>query len=149
MKAIVLAVLAGVFWGVGEVLTKSVLHTGRVGPITAVAVRTAVALPVLAIAYAVVVHGLKAEPADWTKAGAPTLTKLVVGSGVIAGALALLCFYGALNFGEIGRIKPIAFGLAPAVAVVLGWLVLGEAMTVKKVVGVVLVVGGVLVLTGK
>ena len=35
MKAILLAVGAGACWGVGEIFTKSVLHTGRVGPLTA------------------------------------------------------------------------------------------------------------------
>ena len=30
MKAALLAVLAGIFWGVGEFFTKQVLHTGRV-----------------------------------------------------------------------------------------------------------------------
>ena len=30
MKAVMLAVLAGLGWGVGEFFTKQVLHTGRV-----------------------------------------------------------------------------------------------------------------------
>lgn len=47
MNAIILAIGAGLCWGIGEVFTKSVLHTGKVGPITAITVRSTVALPVI------------------------------------------------------------------------------------------------------
>ncbi|MBL0928026.1 MAG: EamA family transporter [Phycisphaerales bacterium] len=148
MQATVLAILAGLCWGVGEVFAKSVLHTKAVGPITAITIRTTVALPLLWIAYFVVVHGLKAEPADWyRRADTATLLKLVLGAGVVAGTLAMLAFYGALHLGEISRIKPIAFALAPAVAVLLGWLVLGEAMTLRKAAAVGLILAGVVLLT--
>lgn len=149
MAAIVLAVLAGLCWGVGEVFTRSVLHTHRVGPITAIAVRSTVALPVLWGAYVVAQYVFKAEPRDWASAPLPVLAKLVLGSGLIAGAAAMVCFYAALNLGEISRIKPIAFGLAPATAVLLGWLVLHEPMTAKKAIGVALILAGVVTLTFK
>ena len=48
MKAMTLAILAGCCWGVGELCTKSVLHTGKIGPLTAIAFRSAIALPVQA-----------------------------------------------------------------------------------------------------
>lgn len=149
MAAIVLAVLAGLCWGIGEVFTRSVLHTHRVGPITAIAVRSTVALPVLWAAYFAAQHVWKAEPRDWTSAPAPVLAKLVLGSGLIAGAAAMICFYAALNLGEVSKIKPIAFGLAPATAVMLGWMVLGEPMTVKKALGVGMILAGVVTLTLK
>jgi uncharacterized membrane protein len=149
MKAIILAVCAGLCWGVGELFTKSVLHTHKVGPITAIAVRSTVALPVLWIAYFVAVKLAKAEPADWYRAGTPTLLKLVCGSGLIAGAAAMICFYAALNFGEVSRVKPIAFALAPAVASVLAFTLLGEPLTAKKALGIAAILGGVVLLTGK
>lgn len=151
MKAILLAIGAGVCWGVGEVATRSVLHSGKVGPITAIAVRSTVALPLLWVAYAVAMYGIKAqtEPANWMRAGGPTLAKLILGSGVVAGAVAMILFYWALSLGEISRIKPIAFAVAPAVGALLGWLVLGEAMTVKKGLGVMTILAGVVILTGK
>jgi transporter family protein len=148
MKAIVLAVLAGLCWGIGEVFTKSVLHSGKVGPLTAIAVRSTVALPLLWLAYAIAVHARRAEPGSWLHAGGSTLWKLVLGSGLIAGAAGMICFYAALNLGEISRIKPIAFSVAPAVAVVAGWAVLREPMTVPKVLGVLLILAGVVLLTG-
>lgn len=148
MKAAMLAVLAGIGWGVGEFFTKQVLHTGRVGPVTAITVRSTVALPVLWAAYFLFVHARGAEPREWTAAGAGTLAKLVLGSGLAAGAFAMLCFYGALHHGPISKVKPIAFTLAPVIAVLLGWVVLGEAMSVRKAVAVLLIVSGVVLLTG-
>ena len=69
-----LAILAGMFWGVGEFFTKQVLHTGRVGPVTAITVRSTVALPLLWLAYLLFVPGRGLEPRDWTAAGTGTLT---------------------------------------------------------------------------
>jgi len=150
MKAILFAVLAGLCWGIGEVFTKSVLHTDRVGPITAIAVRSTIALPVLWIVYVLWVQRMNQEPVNWlTNAGGPTLWKLVLGSGLIAGAGGMIFFYLALGTGEISRIKPIAFTIAPCVAVLLGWLVLGETMTVRKGIAVALVLAGVVLLTSE
>lgn len=149
MKATLLAVCAGLCWGVGELFTKSVLHTHKVGPITAIAVRSTVALPVLWLAYFITVKLAKAEPDDWYRAGTPTMLKLVLGSGLVAGAAAMICFYAALNFGEVSRVKPIAFALAPAVASVLAFVFLHEPLTAKKAAGVAAILGGVLLLTGR
>jgi uncharacterized membrane protein len=148
MNAIIFATLAGLFWGVGELFTKSVLHSKQVGPLTAIAVRSTVALPVLWAAYAVATHRLRVEPAGWASADAGVLWKLVLGSGLVAGALAMICFYLSLHLGEISRVKPIAFAVAPATAVVLGWLVLGESMTLRKAAGVAAILIGVILLTG-
>jgi bacterial/archaeal transporter family protein len=147
MNAILLAVLAGLCWGIGELFTKSVLHTGKVGPLTAIAVRSTVALPVLWVAHALAVHYAKVEPREWLKTESTVLLKLVLGSGLIAGAAGMICFYAALNLGEVSRVKPVAFSVAPAVAVVLGWLVLGEQMTLQKALAILLIVAGVVLLT--
>ena len=149
MKASLLAVLAGLFWGVGEFFTRQVLHTHRVGPITAIAVRSTVALPVLWGAYLLFVQAGGAEPRDWSQAGAGTLLKLVLGSGLMAGAAGMLCFYGALNLAPVSRVKPIAFTLAPVVGTLLGWGVLHERMSPVKWFAVALIVAGVVLLTGE
>lgn len=149
MNAIILAIGAGLCWGIGEVFTKSVLHTGRVGPITAITVRSTVALPVIWMAYFLAMKVFKSEPTNWAQAGAPTLLKLTLGSGLIAGAAAMILFYSALSVGEISRVKPIAFCIAPAVATLLGWFVLGEPISAKKVGAVAMILAGVVLLTGK
>jgi transporter family protein len=149
MKPFLFAIAAGLCWGVGEIFTKSVLHTGRIGPVTAIAVRSTVALPVLWLAYFIVVRRFGLEPRTWTSAGSGTILKLVLGSGLIAGAGGMIFFYAALNVGEISRIKPIAFTIAPAVAVLLGCTIMGEELTVRKLVAVAMVLGGVALLTTK
>jgi transporter family protein len=151
MNAILIAIAAGLCWGIGELFTKSVLHSGQVGPITAIAVRSTVALPVIWMAYLLAMHvfQLKSEPRQWLHADPPVLLKLVLGSGLIAGAVGMICFYLAISLGEISRVKPIAFTVAPAVAVVLAWLVLGESMSWSKAVGVGLVIAGVFCIAWK
>lgn len=149
MRAVQLAVAAGLFWGIGELCTKSVLHTQRIGPITAIAVRSTVALPVLWLAWYLAVRVFHAEPrAGLSALAGADLAKLVLGSGLMAGAAGMICFYAALHLDDISRVKPIAFTVAPALAAILGWLVLGESMTWRKGFAIALIVSGVALLTG-
>jgi uncharacterized membrane protein len=149
MKAILLAVLAGLCWGVRELCRKSVLHTHKIGPLTAIAARSTVAPPLLWLVYFVATRGVDAEPHDWWGAlAAADRAKLILGSGLVAGAAAMVFFYAALNLADISTVKPIAFTLAPATAVVLGWLVLGESMSLRKAIAVLMILAGVVLLTG-
>jgi uncharacterized membrane protein len=152
MQAILFAVVAGLCWGIGEVCAKAVLHTHKVGPFFAVALRTTLALPIIWGAY-LVARRLAPETAGkgLTLQGEQALTLkewalLVGGSGVIAGAIAMIAFYISISMGEVSKMKPIAFTIAPATAVLLGILFLGEAMSMRKIVGVIIVLAGVLVI---
>lgn len=154
MQAILFGVLAGVAWGVGELCTKLVLKTGQVGPISAIMVRTLVALPILVVVWVgatrgwldfVGVHASR-EPA-WWRADARTLLLLVLGSGISAGALGVGFFYLGIAVGDLSKVKPIAFTLAPAIAVVLAWLILGEPISMRKIGAIAMVLGGVVLLT--
>lgn len=146
MVAIVFAVLAGLCWGIGEVFTKSVLHSKQIGPITAIAVRSTVALPVLWAVWTALVASRKLEPVKFWQADTSVLLRLILGSGLIAGAGGMIFFYLALSFGEVSRVKPIAFALAPAIAVMLGVAFLHESFDWRKATGVVLIIAGVIVL---
>jgi drug/metabolite transporter (DMT)-like permease len=148
MLPILLAILAGLCWGIGELCTKAVLHTGQVGPITAIAVRATVALPAIWIAYVVARHVLKVpgEQPSWTQAETGTLLKLILGSGLCAGAAAMIFFYAALSLDDISRVKPIAFTIAPAAAVILARLVLHEDVTPRKWIAVAMILAGVALL---
>src|SRR5688500_15359894 len=86
MKAGLLAVVAGLSWGIGEMFTKQVLRGGRIGPLSAIAVRTTVAVPVLWLVYLIFVHLRGTEPRDWMSAPPATLAKLVFGSGLVVAA---------------------------------------------------------------
>ena len=146
---IFLAILAGLCWGVGELCSKYVLSSGQIGPITAITLRSTIALPIMWIVYIVTVYVRqdKTEGAISNLQG-PQWLAMLLGSGLLAGALAMIFFYMGMKGAPISVIKPIAFTLAPAVAVVLGWLILHEEMTLRKGCAVGLIVLGVLLLTG-
>ena len=148
MKAVIFAVLAGLCWGVGEMFTKSVLHSARVGPMTVVLVRALVGLPPALIVYLIAYKLMGNEPTGWWRVETPLLLKLFLGSAFLAGFGGVFFFYLGLANGPITTVKPIAFTLAPAVAVLLGWLVLREPMTVPKAVGVLLVLAGIVLIAG-
>ncbi|MEX2217408.1 MAG: DMT family transporter [Phycisphaerales bacterium] len=148
MRAVLFAVLAGVCWGVGELATKSVLHSGKLGPMTVLLARAVMTLPPALIAYWVAASLLRSEPEGWWRAGSPVLAKLLLGSGLLAGFGGVLFFYLGLASGPISTVKPIAFTIGPAVAVVLAWALLGERVTAVKAVGVVMVLAGVVLIAG-
>ena len=152
MNAIVCAILAGVCWGVGEIFTKWALNTRTVGPMTVQLVRACVVLVLAAAAYIVATRVTRTENPDWWRhADAKVWAMLILGSGVLAGFAGVFFFYLGLGKpgGDISRLRPIAFSLAPATAVVLGWLLLGESLTLKKIIAVLLIVGGIVLLAGE
>lgn len=151
MKPILFAILAGLCWGVGEIFTKKALNTGAVGPMTAMFVRAVVTVVLSGLAYAAAAHVMHREPDRWySQAGLPVWLMLVLGSGLLAGFAGVFFFYSGLSMpgGDISVLRPIAFALAPATAVILGWLVLGEPMTVRKAAACVLIVTGIVMLSG-
>lgn len=151
MQAILYAVLAGLCWGVGEIFTKSVLRAHVVGPMTVLLVRALVGVPPAVLVYWLATRVSKAEATGWlASSDAGFLAKLFLGSALLAGFGGVFFFYQALaqSSGDISKVKPIAFTLAPAIAVLLGWLVLGEPMTLRKGIGVVMILGGVVVVAG-
>lgn len=144
---ILLAIAAGLCWGIGELATRSALHSQKVGPFTAIAIRSTVALPLIWAAWLVARRLSPRETIPFAQIDAPTWLKLTLGSGLVAGAAAMIFFYAALSMADISRIKPIAFALAPATAVILGWLILGEPISPRKLAGVALILAGVVTLT--
>lgn len=151
MKPILFAILAGLCWGVGEIFTKAALNSKHVGPMGAMLVRAAVTLPLALAACAWAMKSWGSEPQGWWR-DMPTSVwlKLLLGSGLLAGFAGVFFFYAGLAMpgGDISKLRPIAFSLAPASAVLLGWLMLGEEMTIKKAAAVVLIVVGIVMLSG-
>lgn len=147
-KAILFAALAGLCWGIGEVLGKQVLSSRQVGPFALVLARAAGAVPLALLAFYLAAHTFRAEPATWWRADGPVLWKLLLGPVLMAGFGGVLFFYLGLRYGDISVVKPISFVLAPLFAVLLGWLLLREPMSPQKGLGVALgLVGVVLIAT--
>lgn len=150
-KAIVFACLAGLCWGIGEIGTKAALNSKEIGPMAASLVRAAVTLLPALLACLLATRVWKTEPAAWWTMSLGTWLKLVIGSGLLAGFAGVFFFYLGLGSpgGDISKLRPIAFALAPATAVLLGWLALGEPMTVRKGVACLLILGGIILLAGE
>lgn len=66
-------------------------------------------------------------------------------AGILAGVVAQLVFYKALKMGEISRVIPIT-SCYPLFTFLLGWIFLGEEVTLSKVAGMLLILGGILLL---
>ncbi len=142
MKAILFALLGGLCWGVGEFFTKQVLLSGKIGPWAVVMVRIVAVVPLAVLAYWLATSVLKSEPRAFWTAPAPILTKLLLGSALMAGFGGVAFFYLGLKFGDISTVKPIALGVSPVVGAFLGWYILKESMPPIKVAGIALMIAG-------
>ncbi len=134
-----LALLTAVAWGVGGYFEKKGLHLGNLSPQMGITIRTGVALVVLAIV----------SYAEWKsvpQAGAQALLYMVIGGGVVAGSVGMLCYYAAINGAPLGKVMPIAF-TSPLFGALMGIVFGGEPLSFKTVAGMALTIGGIVLLT--
>jgi transporter family protein len=139
MKPQILALITAAAWGLGGYFEKRGLHLGGLSPQVGITVRTAVALVVL---------GAVSAP-QWRtvgQAGPKALAYLILGGGVVAGSLGMLCFYAALKGAPLSRVMPIAF-TSPLFGALLALTIGGEPLTLKTLLGMLLTVGGIVLLT--
>ncbi|HPH97958.1 MAG TPA: EamA family transporter [Anaerolineaceae bacterium] len=139
MKPELLALLTAIAWGVGGFFEKKGLHLGNLSPQMGITIRTAVALIILA---AVSFPEWKTIP----QAGPKALLMMVIGGGVVAGSVGMLCYYMAIKGAPLTRVMPIAF-TSPLFGALMGILFNGEPLTFKTVAGMLLTVAGIVVLT--
>lgn len=139
MKPQIFALITALAWGVGGYFEKKGLHLGNLSPQVGIALRTAVALVVLA---AVSYPEWRTVP----QAGPRALAYMIVGGGIVAGAAGMLCFYAAIKGAPLSRVMPIAF-TAPLFGALMGIVVGGEPLTLKTAIGILLTVGGIALLT--
>jgi len=141
MRPQLLALLTAMAWGFGGYFEKKGLHLGQLPPQVGITLRTAVAFVLLALVsfpqWKTVAH-----------AGPRSLAYMVIGGGVVAGAVGMLCFYAALKSAPLGRVMPIAF-TSPLFGVLAGAWFGGEALTLRTVAGMLLTMGGIVLLTAR
>jgi len=141
MKPILFAILTSMAWGIGGYFEKKGLHMGNLSPQLGITIRTAVALLILgAVSYP-----------DWKligNAGPKALLYMVVGGGIVAGSVGMLCFYMAIKGAPLSTIMPIAF-TSPFFGALMGIVYGGEPLEVKTIVGMLLTISGIVVLTVK
>ncbi|MCA0446327.1 MAG: EamA family transporter [Bacteroidetes bacterium] len=141
MKPILFAILTSMAWGIGGYFEKKGLHMGNLSPQLGITIRTAVALLILgAVSYP-----------DWKligNAGPKALLYMVVGGGIVAGSVGMLCFYMAIKGAPLSTVMPIAF-TSPFFGALMGIVYGGEPLEVKTIVGMLLTISGIVVLTVK
>jgi transporter family protein len=139
MKPQLLALLTAAAWGIGGYFEKKGLHLGNLSPQMGITIRTAVAMLILGI---VSFPQWKTVP----HAGPKALMMMILGGGVVAGSVGMLCYYGAIKGAPLTRVMPIAF-TSPLFGALMGVILGGEALTIKTVLGMLMTVGGIVLLT--
>ena len=138
MKPQIFALLTAIAWGVGGYFEKKGLHMGNLSPQLGITIRTAVAFIILA---AVSFPQWKTLP----QAGPKALLYMIVGGGVLAGAVGMLCFYTALKGAPLTQVMPIAF-TSPLFGALMGLIFAHDPLTAKTVIGMLMTVGGIIIL---
>ncbi|HWR65832.1 MAG TPA: EamA family transporter [Bellilinea sp.] len=139
MKPQLFALITAICWGVGGYFEKKGLHLGNLSPTMGITIRTAVALVIL---------GIVSYP-QWKtipQAGSKSLLYMIIGGGVVAGAVGMLCFYTAIKGAPLNKVMPIAF-TSPLFGALMGLAFGGEPLTVKTAIGIAMTVGGIALIT--
>ncbi|NUO09887.1 MAG: EamA family transporter [Candidatus Brocadia sp.] len=137
MEAFFLALLTAFIWGFVPFLEKVGLSS--VEPTAAYLVRcTGIFLS------AGILIAFTPQFPSFGKMGIKSIFFLVL-AGILAGVVAQLVFYKALKTGDISRIIPVT-SCYPLFTFLFGWIFLGEQITLSKVAGMLLILGGILLL---
>ena len=139
MNPQILALLTAMAWGIGGYFEKKGLHLGGLSHQVGITIRTGVALVILA---AVSFPQWKTLP----QAGTKSILMMVVGGGIVAGSICMLCYYAAINGAPLSKVMPIAF-TSPLFGALMGILFGGEPLTWKVALGTFLTIAGIVVLT--
>jgi transporter family protein len=139
MNPQILALLTAAAWGIGGYFEKKGLHLGGLSPEMGITIRTGVALVILGV---VSFPQWKSLPQAGTKA----LLMMVLGGGVVAGAIGMLCYYAAIKGAPLTKVMPIAF-TSPLFGALTGIIFGQEPLTWKIALGTLLTLAGIIVLT--
>lgn len=134
------AVLAMLCWGSAAIFDKLGMR-GVANPVVALVVRLGVATG-LAFTYAAVSGAFR----DLKTVPGSNLWALAAGA-VLASALGQAFYFLAIKHADASRVVPFTASY-PAIALVLGVAVLHEPLTLPKVAGTMLVLAGLMLLSG-
>jgi transporter family protein len=135
LSAEILAILTAICWAIGSYFEKKGLKLGNLSPQMGLTIRTTAAMAVM---FFVSMPYWK----QLSTAGTKSILCIVLGGGVLAGSLGLLCFYAALSKGEMWKVLTIAFAATPVLGVIIG-LATHEELTLLKGIGILLCISGV------
>jgi drug/metabolite transporter (DMT)-like permease len=130
-----LTLLAALGWSANNIITKRM--TGQVRPTTMILWSSAGALPVM-VAIALLLE--RGQPWRFT----PTAISSVLYLGAVAAAFSFVMFVWLIQHYSAIRVNAFVF-LTPVFGVLIGWALLGEALSVSQLAGALLVGSGILV----
>jgi transporter family protein len=136
MSWLVWSLLSALFAAATAILAK--IGVADVDPNLATAIRTTVVLVfawIIAISLGTHAGLAHIERRSW----------LFLAASGLATGLSWLCYFRALSLGQASKVAPID-KLSVVFVLVLAWPVLGEALTLRKVVGGLLIAGGAVLL---
>ena len=132
------AILAGLAWGAGGYLEKSGLQRGGLPPLTAIAVRTAIAFALLGLAAAPSIRHVR------PRLDAQAWLMIVVGGGLVAGSLGMWAFYASLaTTTNLGVSLAVAFAPSPVAGTLVGLWRGDQALDTRTAAGLLAIVVGI------
>ncbi len=140
MKGELLALVAALLWGIAPLMDKYVVSTG-VSPILANLIRVAGALIFLAI-ITIAVKDLSSAKLTFKN-----VAYLLI-AGIIASGVAMIIYFQALKISQASKVVPIT-SIYPLFTVIFSALILGENVSLKVVIGAVLIVVGLALVSGE
>ena len=136
-KAIAVGIAAAGCWALTTVIAR---RTTSIPPLKMQGLLSLVALPTLAFGSAVFEHGQM----EAVRAATPLIWACVLWAGLVSSVLATTLVFWLVQRREAGRVTPYLLA-TPVVSIAIGWLFLGDVLTVQILTGAALTMGGVAV----
>ncbi len=136
MKEILLALMSALVWGTAPLIFKIGLR-GEVSPLAGIFFHNLTASVVALITMLALRENFSYPLRD---------VAVISFGGFVSGFLGLLLYYKAIKVGEVSVVAPIVAS-SPLWASLFAILFLGESFSFLKLIGTVLVVGGVVLIT--
>lgn len=146
--ALMFCLVAVIAWGLGAVADKVLMGDKGLSPWTAVMLKMILATIIISI-YAFATGSMTEirDMAQMPPAQLWTIIGALVGTAMLATVVGQLSYYSALQTADASRVVPLT-STYPLVGALLAVAFLGESVTAPKVAGAVLIVVGIILLSG-
>lgn len=141
MKQLIFALLAAFLWGITPIIEKFGFLSKDANPYLGVVFRT---IGTAIMAFFLFLYLLKFNSEVLKNIPLKSMTFLMIG-GALASVIGQIFFYIALKSGDASVVTPIA-GSFPLVTFIFGILLLNEAVTLPKIIGILCIISGIILL---
>jgi transporter family protein len=143
MSALLLISITIIVWGVAAVMDKLALKQGD--PLLGLTIR---AITVLVMLLAFIIANGKIRALISLVQNDTRSTLFFMLSGLLAGFVGMLTYYGALRLAPVSQVVPVTSAY-PLVVALLSVLFLGEQLSFLRLLGIILIISGVYLIQGK